>query len=250
MYNQSKIDLFEPAEAAYRNGYCFPTNYISVRLTIPHSRWGEIEDLLKSEPWYISYPHFGKTGKNEHFHVFILGSTKSHADSIRHRIKKLNVSGNKHVSVKLNQNGLECGIQYGSREKTSPSCVGPYARSWIDRAPPWLDANLKENLWDQLAGKRKREDPEGIKLTAVNHVRLAFIYHKHHCLKKSTDLGHTILHMLSNGHYLCPQFARRGVPDFYQEVFSTSVTEGRYTWAHVNQSTFRAALWKPVNPML
>jgi len=101
-----------------------------------------------------------------------------------------------------------------------------------------MDQNSR---YDQLAGKRKREDPEGIKLTAVNHVRLAFNYHKEKKLKYSSDLPHTILHMLSNGYYLCAQFARRGVPDFYLEVFSSSVAQGRYTWAHVNKSTFRRA---------
>ena len=244
------LDLFEPADYAYNAGYLHPKHYISCRFTIPHQRWPELADVLTPYTWYISYPHFGKTGTNQHFHVFLPGSTKKDADCIRNRIKKLDIHGNKHVSIKLNQNGLEQAIQYGSREKTTPSSFGFCSESWILRAPKWMDANLKENLYDQLAGKRKREDPEGIKLTAVNHVRLAFNYHKEKNLKFSTDLGHTILHMLSNGHYLCPQFARRGVPDFYQEVFETSVAKGHYTWAHINQSTFRAALWKPVNPML
>jgi hypothetical protein len=29
---------------------------------------------------------------------------------------------------------------------------------------------------------------------------------------------------------LCPCFARRGVPDFYLDVFSSSVAQGRYKW--------------------
>lgn len=107
--------------------------------------------------WYICYPHFGKHGDNEHFHIFVPATDGKGRDRIRKRVKDNFGAGNKFVSVVGNKNGITQAIQYGSKEGTEPTTRGD-VQSWIDNAPPWIPGAVTQK-------KRKRnrthEDSDG-----------------------------------------------------------------------------------------
>jgi len=113
--------------------------------------------------WYISYPHMGKNGGNLHYHVLMPADSTKDFERIRKEIKTTDYTGNKQYSVKFMQNGLQSGIQDCSREKTQPVRSGIDCERWTEASPPWLNANLKDNLSDK---KRSRANLQnGIKLT-------------------------------------------------------------------------------------
>jgi len=218
----------------------YPTGYISLRLTMKHEDWPLIaREVINDSEWYISYPHYGKNRDNEHFHVFLPGG-RTESEKYRNRAKKLGYSGNKHVSIKCHENGLSCAIQYGSRENTEPFAKGDNVQEWIENAPKWVQVDKASML-----GKRGRVDPEGIKLTSVNHLRLAWEYRKKQRFPNDTLPG-VIASMLDAGYYICPAFARQGVPDFYKDVFADSVKCGRLQWkSQIKQWSMH--LWRPIS---
>lgn len=200
-----------------------PCTYVSMRVTIAHNRWSEVENLLKDCEWYISYPHVGKNKDNEHFHIFVGAKVRADCEKYRKRFKSLSLSGNKCICVKLYENTIYKGIQYASREGTEPIVKGD-VHSWISEAPPWLDHR-------KISGsKRKVPDDElGIKLTVSNVLYKAWNYKQEKGLH-SDDLLTVTCHMLSNGYYLCPQFAKGAAPDFYISVFKDSCQAGHLVW--------------------
>lgn len=216
----------------YESYYVPPVqNYVSMRITCPHDEWEIIErKVLFDSPWYISYPHFGKNKNNEHYHVFVPGGKKD-ATRYRERCKSHAYSGNKHLSIKCLENSILQAISYGAREGTEPITRGPHTRCWIRWAPEWQNARLYENL-NPTTGpgeKRKREDEEGIRVTQRNFMRLAFNYRRDHGIH-STDVADVFIHMFAHGYYLCPTFARQGMPTFYLDVFKDSCEKGYLTW--------------------
>ena len=79
--------------------------------------------------WYISYPHMGKNGNNPHFHVRLPADGPKDIERIRKRIKTAGYTGNKQFSIKYMQIGVQCGIQYCSREGTTPTLVWDHIAS-------------------------------------------------------------------------------------------------------------------------
>ena len=73
-----------------------PERYVSIRVTLEHDRWPEIEECFDGSDWYIAYPHTGKNGNNPHFHVLLPG-TKTELDKYRKRLKGAGVTGNKQL---------------------------------------------------------------------------------------------------------------------------------------------------------
>lgn len=121
-----------------------PTNqpmvqsYTSVRITIPHSDLAMMLDkVFFDQEWYICYPHNGKNGDNEHFHIFCPATDNAGRERIRKRVKDHFGAGNKFISLKSCQNGIAQAIQYGSKEGTDPITRGD-VQSWIDNAPAWI----------------------------------------------------------------------------------------------------------------
>lgn len=218
-------------ESQYRDFYASPPmEYVSIRITRAHEFWPVVRDqVLKDCIWYISYPHFGKGGNNEHFHIFT-GGDKSAAKKIRERCRALDITGNKQLSIKCMQNGVLSAISYAAREGTSPSFRGHHCKHWIGLAPEWQNANLRENLNPDTGTKRKREDEEGIRVTQRNFLRLAFEYRAANHLH-SDDICDIFIHMFAHGHYLCPTFARQGMPTFYKDLFKDSCLKGRLCWS-------------------
>lgn len=213
-----------------------PTKYVSIRVTTPHTNLEKLVRVVDNEEWYIIYPHFGKDKDNEHFHVLVPGSSERDRERFRNAFKRagdLNLSGNKSISVKFQDNTLSSGIQYCAREGTAPSVKGDNVSEWIDAAPKWVE---KKN------GKRKRDDDGVIKLTCVNHVALAFEYWKKNNLH-GDDLCEVVRRMLDSGEYSADaNWMRQGAPDFLIDVFKESCEAGRLTWKAMS---CRGGLWKP-----
>lgn len=126
-----------------------PTVYTSVRVTTQHKNWDTlVKKVFYDVDWYIAYPHFGKHGDNEHYHIFVVATDKSGRQRYRDRVKACLGSGNKFVSAKPFKNGIEHAIQYGSKEGTDPTTKGD-VQEWIDNSPPWVPG----------AATRKRKRP-------------------------------------------------------------------------------------------
>lgn len=220
----------------------FPSEYLSVRITILHSQWQSLFDsCFFDAAWYISYPHMGKNGNNPHFHVLLPAHTTKDSDRIRKQIKTAGYTGNKQFGIKFMQNGLQCGIQYCSRQGTAPTQSRSQCQKWISGSPTWLNCNLKENF-----NKRAREDLDnGIKLIIVNHLRLAWKYRlQHDNLKNEDRLPHVVMHMLDDGFYIDPAWLSESGTDFYVEVFRTSCKAGKLTF-QPSRSVWSQVLWKP-----
>lgn len=210
----------------------YPKTYVSIRVTVTHDQWDVVESHLSDASWYISYPHTGSNGNNPHFHVFVPGSGKSDVEKYRKRLKSAGFSGNKQLSAKFCENGLEHAIQYGSKEGTNPKFKGDSVGDWILHAPRWLKANLKDNL-NPFKPKGKRDDVmEGmLPLTGKNALILCWKYRQRMNIS-SMDIGDVILHMLDSGrYYIDPSWARSPLPTFYKDVFYDSCKKNRLTWS-------------------
>jgi len=214
-----------------------PRNYISVRVTIRHDDWMIVYDALgiSALDWYISYPHTGTDGTNEHYHVFLPGGTAADRERYRKRLKAVFVGGNRDFSVKLMQNGLTSAITYGSREGTVPIFRGQDTKRWINQAPEWVEAR---------PGKGAKRDSTGrISITQVNMLDLAWDYHRAQNAH-TDDLSEVIEAMLNSGDYrFAASTMMRGVPDWYLAVFKESVELGRLKWPriHYKRGIFRPA---------
>lgn len=204
-----------------------PTIYLSLRVTTPHNTWDTlVKPHIDDASWYISYPHSGKNGNNEHFHVFLSGVTASDRERYRKRFRSAGFTGNQHVSLKLMQNGVTSAITYGAREGTEPICKGPLCASWIRDAPEWVE---------QRASK-KRSGDDFIELTCKNLIKVAFEFHRQEKLK-TTCLAKTMQIMLERGVYvMSPTLVRQGAPNWYLELFRESVETGKLSW--------NAEVWK------
>lgn len=131
--------------------------YTSVRITIPHSLLDKmLEKVFYDVVWYICYPHSGKNGDNEHFHVFCPATDSAGRDRIRKRVKDNFGSGNKFISLKHCENGISQAIQYGSKEGTQPITRGD-VQSWIDNAPAWIPGGVTK----KRKRNRTQEDSDG-----------------------------------------------------------------------------------------
>lgn len=139
-----------------------------------------IQEIFYDLPWYICYPHTGKNGDNEHYHIFTPELDHNRRNLYRTRITRSVGSGNKYLSIKSCKNGLAQAIQYGSKEGTQPITRGD-VQQWIDDAPPWIPGA------STAPRKRKRriyEDPDGeqhmlgIVVNKYNIVQIAARYYK------------------------------------------------------------------------
>jgi len=208
--------------------------YVSFRLTAPHSKWDHIvEVVLIGFDWYIGYPHIGKNGNNEHFHVAVPGN-KIDAERIRKRIKTGGFHGNKCFSVKCMQNSIASYITYAAREKTEPLTRGP-VEQWIADAPVWVDANLLDNLNPNRATTKARKG--AIMLTSARMLYQVWRWRQDRKRFDMNNIGDCIMNMLGEmddegepKYILSPEWCRRPMPTFFLEVFKDSCAKGCITF--------------------
>jgi len=221
--------------------------YVSFRITCPHVRLDEIKErILIGFEWYIGYPHIGKNGNNEHFHFAVPGD-KTDAERIRKRIKTSGFHGNKCSSVKCMQNSILSYIQYASREETEPITRGA-VQQWIDVAPRWVQANLLDNLNPDRAAAKVRKG--AIMLTSARFLYQVWKWRqdrKRFDLKKIDDcLMYMLEEMDDEGepkYIISPEWARKGMPTFYEQVFKDSVEKGCITF-RTSKAIWKDCLFK------
>ena len=63
-------------------------------------------------------------------------------------------------------------------------------------------------------------------------------------MKNTEDIEDVLCRMFDDGYYLCPQFAKTGMPDFYKDVFKDSCQLGRLTFRFAKS---KWSLFRPVN---
>lgn len=127
-----------------------PLEYHSLRVTVPHCKKTALLQLecFKKAKWYLCYPHTGKHGDNEHFHIAVPDGDKNYRARFRDSIKSAFGSGNQFFSAKSHKNGIAQFIQYASREGTDPHTQGNVV-DWINNAPAWVPAQL-------ITGKKRK----------------------------------------------------------------------------------------------
>lgn len=231
-------------------GQNYPTDYISIRVTLDHHQWPRIrDDLIKEQPWYLCYPHKGKKQANEHFHIIVpihVGRdgepVNDPKDKYRKRLKTMGISGNQSFCIKIMHNTVLAAIQYCSHENTVPYKHGELVQDWIEQAPEWV------NHYDvakpaKPTGVKKADD--AIKVTAWTVLRYAWQYRQSAGII-SDELDYVWAVMLSSGKYYPDiSFLKRGTPKFMEEVFKESCAKGRLVWSKTHSSNF----FRAHNPM-
>lgn len=198
-----------------------PTSYLSIRLTLAHEKKDEIERVLTDVDQYIMYPHAGKHGDNEHWHLLIPeGHFKFTVEALRKRFGTTFGKGNRVFCVKSCTNGILNGIQYCSREGTSPITKGPpEVLQWIEQAPAWIPA---ENIGRHFVGRPDRGSihPDHHKqLTYRNLLKATLRYRQVNGIS-SKDLEDTLEDMHRHNWMLCIAIIRGGIPATFYDEFT------------------------------
>ena len=224
----STLDVDEQDEQASKNCESEILEYVSIRITTPR-KWDEIENVVNGSKWYIAYPHIGKNGNNPHYHIAVPGDKKV-LERIRQRIKDAGLHGNKCFSGKCMQNSILQFIQYASREETQPITKGD-VQSWLDRAPRWIQANLLDNLNPGRGVPKPRKG--GIMLTSAKMLYQIWKWRqerKRFDLHKIEDCLMFMLEEMDDEgeprYFISPEWARRGMPKFYEDIFKDSCEKG------------------------
>lgn len=190
-----------------------PLNYYSIRVTAAHKFKTAILALecFKKAEWYICYPHTGKHGDNEHFHIAVPAGRgddkqiRAHNGKFRDAIKGLIGSGNKFFSAKSHKNGIAQFIQYASREGTQPTFTGDGVSKWIQDAPVWVPPELVTGKKRKLPGDLIDHDGDNfeaqIRITYANITQYAVRYYKKNKLEHRS-LERTISAMAATHRYL------------------------------------------------
>lgn len=212
-----------------------PDQYLSIRLTVDHLRWPEVMDILHDVEVYIAYPHKGKDGENEHFHILIPDYTR--CEVMRNRIKRKFGGGgrgsNELYSIKSQSNGLLSGIQYCGHENTTPYTKGPDCSGWISEAPPW--AEQERRFVQSLIGEKRKPVHEDHykEITFRNMLKLCLRCRRDRKLG-TTSLAKVLEVLHGDNYFLNVQVLRQGIPSTYFDQFealchdSTVMREGRF----------------------
>lgn len=216
-----------------------PTDYISIRLTVPHDEWARIHrSILHDTDDYVAYPHSGKTNENPHWHIFIGASNLRDAERYRKRVKTEFGSGNAVFSLKFLHNGVLSAVQYGSREKTKPMVSGA-GSEWVSSAPSWVSRS-------ELVSKPSKERLGDPTLTLSNLLRQSVKFAREH-MPESRSLQNVLSRMV-NQHNWVPsrELIRNGVPRDFHLMFIHRMqnTSQEYQWMRPHVPTEDQLRWR------
>lgn len=173
-----------------------PTNqptvtYLSVRVTVPHSRQNElVQKLLHDVSEWCIYKHGGINGITEHFHICIVGSNP---ERYRKRLRDSIGGGTKSYTVKQFTGQLHGYVFYCAHEGTTPIFQGPQWPELIEAVK--RDGCYKKNLVQQpIINDRRDRDWQ---LSHSNLVRQCTYYQKRN-LPKEHDLKNVLRHMIKH----------------------------------------------------
>lgn len=199
----------------------FPVNYLSLRINLKHDQYDEVlvKSVLCDVDDYIAYPHNGKQGNNPHFHVFIPCDDRKQSERFRNRIKR-HVTGNRGYSIKFLTNGLDKGIQYGSREKTVAFVSNDDMRTLVDAAPPWVEM-VQSRLEDHL-DRPTRTIESKMRSWQLNYSNIVkqTVLHAQNTRQTHLSMRDIVRHMQYHGNWLVSkEIVRGGVPPFYEQMY-------------------------------
>lgn len=197
------------------------TDYISIRITVPHNEFDKIKSSVLFDRSYIAYPHTGKAGTNPHYHCFVPSDNLARdAECLRNRIKRAFGAGNQTFSVVKKSNGIEQAVQYGRREGTMPIVSDEYMQGVVDASPAWVEpVNYVQTMIPEEEDVRKK--PRKLndwQLTYANLVPQAV----HHARVKSLTGGlkSVVEDMIGTTKWVpSPYMAKNGVPEFYENLY-------------------------------
>lgn len=194
-----------------------PGEYLTIRITVKESG---VEGILVSVFGgidYCCYSHVGrKTGK-AHIHVLVIDVSKM--DVIRSRLNRNGFKGNEMLMIKKMTNGILKGIQYCSKELSTPRFT-PVFEEYIKMAPVWINEPSKVDEYFKGENKKKIRDWQ---LTYSNLVPQAIEY-AHQNQLVAQGLKYVVGHMVRHSKWK-PSFQMtvRGVPPFYINDFDLRV---------------------------
>lgn len=203
-----------------------PDEYISVRLTIDHSRLSDVLSIL-SDVCHCLWPHNGSKGDNPHYHILlpisIREDPRKYNDKMRKRIKdKLGLSGAGKVMLKSMTNDIVEAVTYCAKEHTSPIYSSDHAAVWqkmIDTAPAWVEKGQQpiQRYMKGTAPRKLINEDHFYQITYQNMEKVTLRYHKRHGTKP--DLASTLEHMHKNGWRLNVSVIRGGIPSTFFDEF-------------------------------
>lgn len=213
-----------------------PTDYLSIRLTVEHLRWPDVMTILEDVEVYMAWPHKGKDGENEHFHILIPDTGRKFCDVMRNRIKRKfgdGRGGNGLFSIKNQSNGLLAGIQYCGHEDTTPYTKGPECSRWIEEAPKWVEPTPKLTQ-TRIGEKRKPVHEDHFReITYRNMLKVCLRFRADRKLE-TRSLGKVLELLHKENYFLNVQVLRQGIPSTFFDEFEarcsdeTVMREGRF----------------------
>jgi hypothetical protein len=192
------------------------TNYISVRITVPHS---DVEQVVKlcSDYNYCIYMHKAGTD-NEHFHVCF---PDGKPEAIRQRLKRTwpDRGGNKFCSVKSYANGLRSFVFYCHHEGANPVFKDQVWQGYVDEVIK--DGAYKKHDKTQSTGvdRKVRERLSNPQLTMSNLLRQSLKWARENDTG-ARDLGSVLKRMVNHGWDPDYGLLSKGVPSEYYDIFA------------------------------
>lgn len=205
-----------------------PTHYLSLRLTVPHSKWDDVLKYIIIDAAFIAFPHDGKGHDNPHFHIFIPCDDTRGGEKYRNRIRKhMPSGGNALYSINFKSNGILNAITYGSREGTQP-VLSPSLEYLVHLAPPW---EVKpQNIGAYLKKPAQRTtNPDNVKILTYRSLEKAALRHRQRVGITSDQLEDTLESMFKEDWRFDRTLNDRGIPATFFDEF-TKQCHGATSW--------------------
>jgi hypothetical protein len=131
------------------------------------------------------------------------------------------------------QNIVLSFITYTAREFTEPNIRGE-VEQWITDAPVWIQANLLDNLNPIRGGKPRKGS---MLITSTKCLYQVWRWRKERKRNDLREIDKCLMYMLEEmddedepKYMISPEFARRGIPKFWEDIFKDSCDKGKITF--------------------
>jgi len=152
-------------------------------------------------------------------------------------------AGNKAYAVSYRTNGLSCGLQYGSKEGTTPVVSSPAMQLLVDGTPPWEERSVDKPgigpfLLPNQVKKRPLHDDHMFPITYKNVLKASLHYRARKGIS-STQLEDTLNAMVLDNWFFDQNLLKNGIPAPIYDEFTariaggTSFTPGRISMMRV-----------------
>jgi len=194
-----------------------PSTYYSLRVTVPRTDLGKLQDILARHSKYycMAWHCADHEVKHEHVHMCFLEFTEDKATALKRALANAyKRQGNDFYAGSFKKNGVYSYLTYCKHDPhVDWNHRGAHWPSWIDRADPWVD-----HVRDPVEVTRKRKESDPI-LTFSNILWRAEKHRKEHNIK-STDLGVTLEHMTRTTRWTpAPHIMKNGLDPLHHRLF-------------------------------